>query len=39
MSATDDDASKRFAFVHNYDEKTKRRVFEVLKTQGMQMNQ
>jgi hypothetical protein len=38
-SVTDDGASKRFAFVHNYDEKPKRRVFEVLKSQGMQMNQ
>jgi hypothetical protein len=38
-SVTNDDASKRFAFVHNYDEKPKRRVFEVLKSQGMQMNQ
>jgi hypothetical protein len=38
-SVTDDGASKRFAFVHNYDEKPKRRVFEVLRSQGMQMNQ
>jgi hypothetical protein len=38
-SITDDGASKRFAFVNNYDEKPKRRVFEVLKSQGMQMNQ
>ena len=38
-SVTDAGASKRFAFVHNYDEKPKRRVFEVLKSQGMQMNQ
>jgi hypothetical protein len=29
---------KRFAFVHNYDDKPKRRVFEVLKSQGMQPN-
>ena len=36
---TDDGASKRFAFVNNYDEKPKRRVFEVLKSQGMQSNQ
>jgi DNA-directed RNA polymerase subunit RPC12/RpoP len=38
-SVTDDGASKRFAFVQNYDEKPKRRVFEVFKSQGMQMNQ
>ena len=38
-SVTDDGASKRFAFVNNYDEKPKRRVFEVLKSQGMQSNQ
>jgi hypothetical protein len=38
-SVTDAGASKRFAFVHNYDEKPKRRVFEMLKSQGMQMNQ
>ena len=38
-SVTDDGTSKRFAFVNNYDEKPKRRVFEVLKSQGMQSNQ
>ena len=38
-SVTDDGASKRFAFVNNYDDKPKRRVFEVLKSQGMQANQ
>jgi len=38
-SVTDDGTSKRFAFVNNYDEKPKRRVFEVLKSQGMQPNQ
>jgi DNA-directed RNA polymerase subunit RPC12/RpoP len=38
-SVTDDGASKRFAFVHNYDDKPKRRVFEVLRSQGMQINQ
>jgi hypothetical protein len=38
-SVPDDGASKRFAFVHNYDEKPKRRVFEMLISQGMQMNQ
>lgn len=31
--------SKRFAFVHTYDEKPKRRLFETLKSHGMQMNQ
>jgi hypothetical protein len=31
--------AKRFAFVHNYDDKPKRRVYEVLKSQGMQANQ
>jgi hypothetical protein len=38
-SVANDGACKRFAFVHNYDEKPKRRVFEVLRSQGMQMNQ
>jgi hypothetical protein len=28
-----------FAFVPNYDTKPKRRLFEVLKSQGLQMNQ
>lgn len=32
-------AAKCFAFVTAYDEKPKRRVFEVLKSQGMQSNQ
>ncbi len=32
-------ASKCFGFVHRYDTKPKRRVFEVLQSQGMQMNQ
>jgi hypothetical protein len=31
--------AKRFAFVNNYDDKPKRRLFEVLKSQGMQPNQ
>jgi hypothetical protein len=31
--------SKCFAFVHNYDPKPKRRLFEVLQSQGMQYNQ
>ena len=32
-------AACRFAFVQTYDDKPKRRVFEVLKRQGMQSNQ
>jgi hypothetical protein len=32
-------ASKCFAFVNNYDSKPKRRLFEVLKSQGIQANQ
>lgn len=32
-------ATKRFAFVHQYDEKPKRRLYETLKTQGLQMHQ
>ena len=31
--------SKRFGFVNGYDTKSKRRVYEVLKAQGMHMNQ
>lgn len=31
--------SKRFGFVNDYDTKPKRRVYEMLKAQGMQMNQ
>jgi hypothetical protein len=31
--------AKRFAFVHNYDEKPKRRLVETLKTQGLSMRQ
>ena len=38
-SMTAEKTSKRFAFVNSYDEKPKRRLFEVLKSQGMQMNQ
>ncbi|MGI9284294.1 MAG: ISKra4 family transposase [Pseudomonadales bacterium] len=34
-----DDGSKYFAFVNRHDTKPKRRLFEVLKSQGMQMNQ
>lgn len=30
---------KRFAFVHQYDEKPKRRLYEMLKSQGLQMHQ
>ncbi len=34
-----DGTSKRFGGVHGYDTKPHRRIFEVLKSQGMQMNQ
>ncbi len=34
-----EDGSKCFGFVHRYNSKPKRRLFEVLKSQGMQMNQ
>ena len=34
-----DGTSKRFGFSYCYDDKRKRRLFEVLKSQGMQMNQ
>lgn len=34
-----DGTSKRFGGVHGYDTKPQRRIFEVLKSQGMQMNQ
>jgi hypothetical protein len=38
-SVTAEGASKRFAFVNDYDGKPKRRLFEVLRSQGMQPNQ
>ena len=38
-SLPDEGASKCFGFVHTYDSKPKRRLFEVLKSQGMQANQ
>jgi hypothetical protein len=38
-SVTADGAAKCFAFVNGYDPKPKRRLFELLKSQGMQMNQ
>jgi hypothetical protein len=38
-SIADDGTSKCFGLVNRYDEKPKRRLFEVLKSQGMQMNQ
>ena len=38
-SIADDGTSKCFGLVSTYDEKPKRRVFEVLQSQGMQMNQ
>ena len=34
-----DGTSKRFGFAYCYDNKPQRRIFEVLKSQGMQMNQ
>lgn len=34
-----DGPAKRFAFAGGYDEKPKRRLFEVLRAQGLQMNQ
>jgi len=37
-SAAAQGETKRFAFVHNYDDKPKRRVYEVLKSQGMRAN-
>lgn len=38
-SIADDGTSKCFGLVNSYDEKPKRRVFEMLNSQGMQMNQ
>jgi len=38
-SIADDGSSKCFGLVNGYDSKPKRRVFEVLQSQGMQMNQ
>ena len=38
-SQPDEGASKCFGFVHTYDTRPKRRLFEVLKSQGMQANQ
>ncbi len=38
-SMTGEQSSKRFGFVNTYDTKSKRRVYEALKSQGMQMNQ
>jgi hypothetical protein len=38
-SVTAEGASKCFGLVNGYDRKPKRRLFEVLKSQGMQMNQ
>ena len=35
----DGESSKCFGFVNRYDTKPKRRLFEMLKSQGMQMNQ
>ncbi len=36
---TSEPSSKCFGFVQSYDSKSKRRLFEVLQSQGMQMNQ
>ncbi|MCO5195634.1 MAG: ISKra4 family transposase [Anaerolineae bacterium] len=38
-SITWDGEAKSFGFVHQYDEKPKRRLYEVLQSQGLQMNQ
>ncbi len=38
-SIPEEGASKCFGLVHSYDNKSKRRLFEVLKSQGMQLNQ
>ena len=38
-SLSEDRPSRCFGFVQTYDEKPKRRLFELLKDQGMQMNQ
>lgn len=38
-SVTVDGSAKRFGLVNGYDQKPKRRLFELLKSQGMQMNQ
>ena len=34
-----DQEAKTFGFVHKYDEKPKRRIFDLLESQGLQMNQ
>lgn len=38
-SVAADGSAKRFGLVNGYDQKPKRRLFELLKSQGMQMNQ
>jgi hypothetical protein len=38
-SMSEEAPDRRFGFVQTYDEKPKRRLFELLKEQGMQMNQ
>jgi len=38
-SITTEGEKKCFGFVHDYDDKPKRRLFELLKSQGLQMNQ
>jgi hypothetical protein len=39
MTPGQNKSSKCFGFVQSYDDRPKRRVFEVLKSQGMQENQ
>jgi hypothetical protein len=38
-SITEQGENKCFGFVHDYDQKPKRRLFELLKAEGLQMNQ
>jgi hypothetical protein len=38
-SLPETEAAKRMAFVNQYDQKSKRRLFEMLQAQGLQMNQ
>ena len=38
-SMPEDDPSKSFGFVNGYDQKPRRRLFELLRSQGLQMNQ
>jgi hypothetical protein len=36
---SEDGPSRRFGYIQTYDKKPKRRLFEILRSQGMQMNQ